>query len=108
MLWRFSAAQRSTMQKISSHKEIDTILRLFVLENSYIRKSKTQSYSWYALAFPVYLSMKVGSGAIGCEMLKNYAMLGIGTSEKGLVIVTDNDIIEKSNLNRQYVLFLPI
>lgn len=37
-------------------------------------------------------------------MLKNYAMLGVGTSDKGLVIVTDNDIIEKSNLNRQYVM----
>eukprot|EP01127_Copromyxa_protea_P007945 TRINITY_DN1806_c2_g1_i2.p1 TRINITY_DN1806_c2_g1~~TRINITY_DN1806_c2_g1_i2.p1 ORF type:complete len:1041 (+),score=168.07 TRINITY_DN1806_c2_g1_i2:59-3124(+) len=53
----------------------------------------------------------VGSGAIGCEMLKNYAMLGIGTSQeegeknekRGLVTVTDNDIIEKSNLNRQFL-----
>lgn len=38
-------------------------------------------------------------------MLKNYAMLGVGTSDKGLVTVTDNDIIEKSNLNRQYESF---
>jgi hypothetical protein len=43
----------------------------------------------------------VGSGAIGCEMLKNFAMMGIGTD--GLVTVTDNDLIEKSNLNRQFL-----
>lgn len=63
----------------------------------------------------------VGSGAIGCELLKNFALLGIGTgssnssinsqlpptlwSEFGLqqggIFVTDMDLIEKSNLNRQ-------
>uniref|UniRef100_A0A8C6RNF2 Ubiquitin-like modifier-activating enzyme 6 n=1 Tax=Nannospalax galili TaxID=1026970 RepID=A0A8C6RNF2_NANGA len=49
----------------------------------------------------------VGCGAIGCEMLKNFALLGVGTSkEKGLVTVTDPDLIEKSNLNRQF-LFRP-
>ena len=25
----------------------------------------------------------IGVGAIGCELLKNYAMLGIGSSQKG-------------------------
>ncbi|KIV87659.1 hypothetical protein PV11_03191 [Exophiala sideris] len=48
----------------------------------------------------------VGSGAIGCEMLKNYAMIGLGTGPKGHITVTDNDSIEKSNLNRQF-LFRP-
>lgn len=48
----------------------------------------------------------VGCGAIGCEMLKNYALLGVGTSEKGQITITDNDLIEKSNLNRQF-LFRP-
>lgn len=48
----------------------------------------------------------VGSGAIGCEMLKNWAMLGLGAGPKGRIIVTDNDNIEKSNLNRQF-LFRP-
>jgi len=67
----------------------------------------------------------VGSGAIGCELLKNFALLGIGQargdpfsynassadSEPGLwnshglhwggVLVTDMDSIERSNLNRQ-------
>lgn len=48
----------------------------------------------------------VGCGAIGCELLKNFALLGLSTGEKGLLTVTDNDLIEKSNLNRQF-LFRP-
>jgi len=44
----------------------------------------------------------VGSGAIGCEMLKNFAMMGLGCGE-GEVLVTDGDTIEKSNLNRQFL-----
>lgn len=45
----------------------------------------------------------VGSGAIGCEMLKNWAMIGLGTGPKGIIHVTDLDTIEKSNLNRQFL-----
>ncbi|ODV75887.1 E1 ubiquitin-activating protein UBA1 [Cyberlindnera jadinii NRRL Y-1542] len=48
----------------------------------------------------------VGSGAIGCEMLKNWALMGLGSGPEGKIIVTDNDTIEKSNLNRQF-LFRP-
>nr|DBA28735.1 TPA: hypothetical protein GDO54_009041 [Pyxicephalus adspersus] len=49
----------------------------------------------------------VGCGAIGCEMLKNFALLGVGCGlERGLVTITDPDLIEKSNLNRQF-LFRP-
>ena len=40
---------------------------------------------------------------IGCELLKNFAMLGVATSEKGVIETTDPDIIEKSNLNRQFL-----
>uniref|UniRef100_A0AAY4DCK3 E1 ubiquitin-activating enzyme n=1 Tax=Denticeps clupeoides TaxID=299321 RepID=A0AAY4DCK3_9TELE len=47
----------------------------------------------------------VGAGAIGCELLKNFAMMGLATGD-GEVIVTDMDTIEKSNLNRQF-LFRP-
>jgi len=47
----------------------------------------------------------IGAGAIGCEMLKNFAMLGVAAGN-GLITVTDNDLIEKSNLNRQF-LFRP-
>lgn len=45
----------------------------------------------------------VGAGAIGCELLKNFAMMGIGTEANGRIVVTDMDIIEKSNLNRQFL-----
>ncbi|ODV79313.1 putative ubiquitin-activating enzyme [Suhomyces tanzawaensis NRRL Y-17324] len=48
----------------------------------------------------------VGSGAIGCEMLKNWAMMGLGSGPDGKIYITDNDSIEKSNLNRQF-LFRP-
>ncbi|KAJ9148883.1 Ubiquitin-activating enzyme E1 [Pleurostoma richardsiae] len=48
----------------------------------------------------------VGAGAIGCEMLKNWAMIGLGTGPKGKITITDMDSIEKSNLNRQF-LFRP-
>lgn len=45
----------------------------------------------------------VGSGAIGCELLKQFAMMGIGTKDNGTIYITDMDIIEKSNLNRQFL-----
>ena len=44
----------------------------------------------------------IGAGAIGWELLKNYAMLGAGSKE-GSILVTDPDIIEVSNLNRQFL-----
>ncbi|KAI9679243.1 MAG: E1 ubiquitin-activating protein [Caeruleum heppii] len=48
----------------------------------------------------------IGAGAIGCEMLKTWALTGLGSGPKGRIIVTDMDAIEKSNLNRQF-LFRP-
>lgn len=55
----------------------------------------------------------VGAGAIGCELLKNFSLLEVGTNlneskskdqeiNNG-IIVTDPDIIEVSNLNRQFL-----
>ncbi|XP_061909797.1 ubiquitin-like modifier-activating enzyme 1 [Entelurus aequoreus] len=44
----------------------------------------------------------VGAGAIGCELLKNFAMIGLASGD-GEIIVTDMDTIEKSNLNRQFL-----
>jgi ubiquitin-activating enzyme E1 len=37
----------------------------------------------------------VGAGAIGCEMLKNFALMGVATKGNGHVFVTDMDSIEK-------------
>lgn len=45
----------------------------------------------------------VGSGAIGCELLKNFAMIGLGAGKQGKIYITDMDTIEKSNLNRQFL-----
>lgn len=45
----------------------------------------------------------VGSGAIGCEMLKNWSLMGVGSGPNGIIHVTDLDTIEKSNLNRQFL-----
>eukprot|EP00555_Chaetoceros_dichaeta_P008494 CAMPEP_0198260128 /NCGR_PEP_ID=MMETSP1447-20131203/9155_1 /TAXON_ID=420782 /ORGANISM="Chaetoceros dichaeta, Strain CCMP1751" /LENGTH=1049 /DNA_ID=CAMNT_0043947705 /DNA_START=170 /DNA_END=3319 /DNA_ORIENTATION=+ len=45
----------------------------------------------------------VGAGAIGCEMLKNWALMGVGCGEEGHVHITDMDRIEKSNLSRQFL-----
>lgn len=48
----------------------------------------------------------VGSGAIGCETLKNWSLMGLASAPGGKIHVTDLDTIEKSNLNRQF-LFRP-
>ena len=45
----------------------------------------------------------IGAGAIGCEYLKNLAMMGFSSSDNNKIIVTDNDNIEISNLNRQFL-----
>jgi len=42
----------------------------------------------------------VGAGALGCEFLKIFSLMGLGCSNKGLLTVTDDDNIETSNLNR--------
>lgn len=44
----------------------------------------------------------VGAGALGCEFLKFFALTGLG-SKGGSVQCTDNDSIEVSNLNRQFL-----
>jgi len=45
----------------------------------------------------------VGAGALGCEFFKAYAMMGIACGKDGLITCTDNDNIEVSNLNRQFL-----
>ena len=55
-------------------------------------ESKLANSSWFI----------PGSGAIGCELLKNLAFLGIATNN-GTIYLTDPDNIEKSNLNRQFL-----
>ncbi|XP_065853195.1 ubiquitin-activating enzyme E1 2-like isoform X2 [Euphorbia lathyris] len=45
----------------------------------------------------------VGSGALGCEFLKNLALMGVSCAEGGTLTITDDDVIEKSNLSRQFL-----
>merc|ERR1712038_326299 len=45
----------------------------------------------------------VGAGAIGCEMLKNWALMGVACGPDGQIHITDMDRIEKSNLSRQFL-----
>ncbi|KAF7249672.1 Ubiquitin-like modifier-activating enzyme 1 [Varanus komodoensis] len=45
----------------------------------------------------------VGAGAIGCELLKNFAMIGLAAGQGGSITVTDMDTIARSNLNRQFL-----
>ena len=45
----------------------------------------------------------VGAGATGCEFLKNFGMMGFCSDKNSLFTVTDNDNIEISNLNRQFL-----
>ena len=45
----------------------------------------------------------VGAGAVGCEYLKILSLMGVATKNNCSVSVTDNDCIENSNLNRQFL-----
>lgn len=45
----------------------------------------------------------VGAGALGCEYMKTFALMGLGCGPNGEVHCTDNDNIEVSNLNRQFL-----
>ena len=45
----------------------------------------------------------IGAGAIGCELSKNFAMMGFCTDNNSKYTLTDNDHIEISNLTRQFL-----
>lgn len=45
----------------------------------------------------------VGAGALGCEYIKAFSLMGLGCGPNGYVSCTDNDNIEVSNLNRQFL-----
>ena len=49
----------------------------------------------------------IGAGALGCEYAKSMALMGLGCGATGSVTVTDNDNIEVSNLNRQFLFRQP-
>lgn len=47
-------------------------------------------------------SFIIGAGALGCEFIKMFALMGLST-KGGKMTVTDDDNIEISNLNRQFL-----
>ena len=49
----------------------------------------------------------VGAGALGCEFVKMLALTGVATAKPGHFTVTDDDNIEISNLNRQFLFRKP-
>ena len=90
---------------INNEKSIETSIKNF---NYKERKTRTDTLQIILGEETVekILNMKiliVGAGAIGCELLKNFSMLSLGTGKNGSIYVTDPDIIEVSNLNRQFL-----
>lgn len=45
----------------------------------------------------------IGAGALGCEFIKIFSLLGVSIGKDSKTIITDNDLIETSNLNRQFL-----
>lgn len=66
-----------------------------------LMKFKIEMVDFFKFYFE--LNFKVGAGAIGCELMKNFAMIGLGCNAKGRITLTDMDQIEISNLNRQFL-----
>ena len=48
-------------------------------------------------------SFLIGAGALGCEFIKMFALMGLSTTGNGRILCTDDDNIEISNLNRQFL-----
>jgi len=80
-------------------------------EGNVDRTPQNGRYDDYILVFGREIQEKVmkvktfmiGAGALGCEFIKAFALMGLGCSAEGKVSVTDNDNIEVSNLNRQFL-----
>ena len=85
-----------------------------------IKNNENNRYSDQILIFGEELVNKIkntkvliaGAGALGCEIIKNLSLLGVGAinyNENDYnnfsqnVVVVDNDLIELSNLNRQFL-----
>lgn len=76
----------------------------------YLVVSGEGPWHWEAVKHPTStrraaasLFSQVGAGAIGCELLKNFAMMGLAVGPDGELIVTDMDTVAFSNLHRQFL-----
>jgi molybdopterin/thiamine biosynthesis adenylyltransferase len=105
------------VDSLENLKKINPVIQYFLgaLVSSEVVKAITNKYvpfnQTYEFDFPDYLTYKVneemfkdktgfivGSGAIGCELLKNLASIGFNN-----IKITDPDHIEVSNLSRQFL-----
>ncbi|OEH77858.1 ubiquitin-activating enzyme e1 family protein [Cyclospora cayetanensis] len=85
------------------------------LAASLLKKSSSSPENWpsadqvglWGETFQAVLSAAkvfiVGAGALGCELLKGMALMGVACGEGGALTITDMDRIEVSNLNRQFL-----
>lgn len=109
---------KASSNKFTPNKGFLHFNALDILPDNYInmRKSNPEDYialnsrydGQYAIFGKQYIDKMqnkklfvVGAGAIGCEHIKNFGMMGIKN-----ITITDMDHIENSNLNRQF-LFRP-
>jgi ubiquitin-activating enzyme E1 len=42
-----------------------------------------------------------GAGGLGCELLKNFALMGVGSGDGGTISIADPDVVEIPNLPGQ-------
>ena len=83
-------------------------------EEKYITNNESR-YNEYEIVFGKKIMEKIqslniflaGAGALGCELLKNMSLLGIGanrnsSNSNGSVLIIDDDMV-LSNLNRQFL-----
>lgn len=75
---------------------MQVVINNFLPEQS----SKTFACLWFIKHKSLLLLV---IGAIGCELLKNLAMVGVACGPDGKLKITDMDQIEISNLNRQFL-----
>uniref|UniRef100_A0A0E0R346 THIF-type NAD/FAD binding fold domain-containing protein n=1 Tax=Oryza rufipogon TaxID=4529 RepID=A0A0E0R346_ORYRU len=102
-LWDLSSNFFLTEKDVGQNRAQTCVQKLQELNNAVIISTITGDLTKEQLSnFQAKIFM-VGSGALGCEFLKNLALMGISCNQNGKLIVTDDDVIEKSNLSRQFL-----
>ena len=88
-----------------------TILRLEFLDDNIDRNLMNDRYDDQMAIYGNKIQEKlnnenifiIGAGALGCEFLKTFSLMGIATNKDKIVTIADNDNIKTSNLNRQFL-----
>ncbi|CAK9078127.1 Ubiquitin-activating enzyme E1 2 (AtUBA2) [Durusdinium trenchii] len=108
--WLHFSAVESLPQELPDATDFPSLelLNGHVLEDPQIRYAgQAAVFGWtFQQKLQALRCFMVGAGALGCETIKNMAMMGVSCGAGGKFVVTDMDAIELSNLNRQF-LFRP-